>query len=91
MVTAQLVTALLAGVFIYVFLCKVRSKDTIALHRRPENIRRKYWEAADYDTLGVDVDSMYHVPSMSSFSINYKRPVYEYRKLINKINWDDVF
>jgi hypothetical protein len=53
MVFYQLVTLLLAVAFAYLLFSKMQSRNTIALHRRPDDIRRKPFESADYTALGI--------------------------------------
>lgn len=39
--------------FIYLFYSKLKNRYTVGLHRR--NVRRKYLEPVDYDTMGIPV------------------------------------
>lgn len=45
--------AFLAGAFVYLFFSKIRSRHTIALHRHPTEIRRKWREEA-FASDGID-------------------------------------
>ncbi len=49
----QLAILLILAVFCYSLIYKLNSRETIALHRRPENIRRKPWECVDYRALNI--------------------------------------
>ncbi len=49
----QLAILLILAVFCYSLLYKMNSRDTIALHRRPENIRRKPFQQADYRFMNI--------------------------------------
>lgn len=87
MVIYQLVTLLLVGVFGYLLLSKIRSRHTIALHRRPENVRRRPWESADYSFMGIPILIDPNVPKGNIFVTNLDG---EQRVLVNNIDWSDV-
>ncbi len=77
MVTLQLVTILLAVAFAYQLFTKLRSRHTIALHRHPQNLRRKPFEPATWtDT----------TPHRVVLYTNIQK-----KKMLTRINWSDVF
>lgn len=87
MVLYQLATLALALAFGYVLLTKLRSRHTIALHRRPEDIRRKPWEPADYSFMGIPITVDSNIPKGQVWLQNSNGQ----KRIISNIDWSDVF
>lgn len=63
--------------YLFIQLMEPRSIGTIALHRRPDNVRRKHREYADYSVLGI---------TKPTTSFTYHSPSARFAA-----DWDDVF